>query len=359
MTTTRGELTAAVTLAVILGLPAIARAVEPSQSPGPSQPPATVGCYYFDGWAGESRHADTADWARNAPTHLTQGLVEDFPEREPIWGWRDDSVEIMQQQIDLAADHGVDFFAFCWYYHTDEQAIRDDCKNGCIDRFLKAKNNNRMKFCLLVANHGGYLMPRTEDWQLAAKVWIPLMKHPRHLTVDGKPVVIIFNSNDDLTAGVAHLRVAARAAGLPGVTVVGCTGSRESGYDYWTRYAIKPPRSRPETDYADAVPVFPTIHDKPCIPLVTAGWDCRPWQGPRGLGNKPPGPYFTDRTPEKFAAHLRNAATWMDQHPQQTTKERLVLVYAWNEFGEGGYVAPTKGDPDGKYLDAIRSVAGP
>jgi hypothetical protein len=46
----------------------------------------------------------------------------------------------------------------------------------------------------------------------------------------------------------------------------------------------------------------------------------------------------------------------MDQHPEQTTKERLVLIYAWNEFGEGGYIAPTKGDPQGQYLRALKSV---
>ena len=32
------------------------------------------------------------------------------------------------------------------------------------------------------------------------------------------------------------------------------------------------------------------------------------------------------------------------------------MIYAWNEFGEGGFIAPTVGDPDGLYLDAIKSV---
>ena len=46
----------------------------------------------------------------------------------------------------------------------------------------------------------------------------------------------------------------------------------------------------------------------------------------------------------------------MDQHPDQTTAERIVLLYAWNEFGEGGYLAPTKGDPEGAYLKAVKQV---
>ncbi len=46
----------------------------------------------------------------------------------------------------------------------------------------------------------------------------------------------------------------------------------------------------------------------------------------------------------------------MDQHPQETTAERIVLIYAWNEFGEGGYIAPTKGDSQGDYLNALQSA---
>jgi hypothetical protein len=40
-------------------------------------------------------------------------------------------------------------------------------------------------------------------------------------------------------------------------------------------------------------------------------------------------------------------------------RQKAFLIYAWNEFGEGGYLAPTKGDADGKYLKALRSVVMP
>jgi hypothetical protein len=53
---------------------------------------------------------------------------------------------------------------------------------------------------------------------------------------------------------------------------------------------------------------------------------------------------------------LKDAIAWMDDHPGQTTAERILLVYAWNEFGEGGYIAPTDGDPEGSYLKALKSV---
>ena len=58
---------------------------------------ATVGAYYFDGWAGRNTHAGNPQepWATNAPTHLTRRMIQEFPEREPIWGWRDDSLAVM------------------------------------------------------------------------------------------------------------------------------------------------------------------------------------------------------------------------------------------------------------------------
>ena len=32
----------------------------------------------------------------------------------------------------------------------------------------------------------------------------------------------------------------------------------------------------------------------------------------------------------------------MDEHPPQTTKERIGLISAWNELGEGRYLVPIK-----------------
>jgi hypothetical protein len=57
---------------------------------------AVVGAYYFDGWTGQTNH-------------ITQLLRTEFAEREPVWGWKDDTVAIMQQQIDLCADHDIAF----------------------------------------------------------------------------------------------------------------------------------------------------------------------------------------------------------------------------------------------------------
>ena len=46
----------------------------------------------------------------------------------------------------------------------------------------------------------------------------------------------------------------------------------------------------------------------------------------------------------------------MDANPKKTTKDRLGLIYAWNEIGEGGWVVPCRDDPDAAYLKAIKRV---
>lgn len=336
------------------------------------KPRPMIGAYYFDGWAGRNKSATATDpaWAKHAPTHLTRRMIDEFPEREPVWGWRDDSQEIMERQIDLAADHGVAFFAFCWYWHDNgqginEKGIMEDPKHSSLNLFLKAKNNHRLKFCLLVANHAGYEINGAENWKQAGEFWLPYLKHKQHLTISGKPLIIIFSSQGGDKEGFAAMQETARKAGLPGLAIAGCAAAPpERGFTHRTHYNVVPgyAAGSEEHKYAELATAnraqWKGDPAQPYIPIMTAGWDKRPWEGPAGLNQKA-GWYYPDRTPEQFADFLREAIGWMDKHPDQTTEERLVLVYAWNEFGEGGYIAPTKGDPDGKYLKAVRSVVMP
>lgn len=334
-------------------------------TPTPSASPrVTVGAYYFDGWAGKSeRWKDDPAWTRlNPPTHLTKRMLEEFADREPIWGWRDDSLAIMERQIDLAADHGIAFFAFCWYWNKDPRKLTQDPKHTGLQLFLKAKNNHRLKFCLLVANHGGFLFQGADEWQQAAEGWLPYWKHPQHVTVAGKPLVLLFNPRNADADGFARIQNLARKSGLQGVALAGCGGGDvKQGFTHTTHYNIVPGYAGASQahKFAELVQAHQRAwrgsRAQPYLPTLSVGWDKRPWEGDRGLGQKP-GSYFPDRTPEQVAAGLDSAIVWMNQHPEQTTAERIVLLYAWNEFGEGGYLAPTKGDPRGAYLKAVKQV---
>lgn len=326
---------------------------------------AVAGAYYFDGWAGRHRLADDPNepWARTAPTHLTRRLAGEFSEREPLWGWRDDSVDIMERQIDLAADHGLAFFAFCWYWHKDPAEVRQDPKHTGLELFLRARNRDRMRFCLLVANHGGFVLDGADDWEKAAGIWLPYLTHERHVRVGGKPLVIIFEPGGGSREGFDRVQKTARDAGLMGVAMAGCRRPPGGmGYTHSTDYACAPGwgRESGRHSYAELAAIaeerWAGSAARPHIPLVMSGWDSRPWEEPADRPAKLLGWYFPDRSPERFGEHVRAALRWMDEHPGDTTGERLLVIYAWNEFGEGGYLAPTKGDPEARYLQALRSA---
>ncbi|MCX5683559.1 MAG: hypothetical protein NT049_07745, partial [Planctomycetota bacterium] len=164
----------------LLGLVAGLLFAPPAPAADAPAAPVTAGAYYFDGWTGQTHH-------------ITDRLKTEFAAREPVWGWRDDSPEVMRRQIDFAADHGLAFFSFCWYYPEGEK--KETPLNNALSLYLAAPNRDRLKFCLLVANHGGYRIG-PEDWDAVCARWIELFKHPAHLRVDGKPLLIIVSPGE-------------------------------------------------------------------------------------------------------------------------------------------------------------------
>jgi len=331
-----------------------------------------LGAYYFDGWAGKCPSDDGSSqnaWAKGMPTHFTKKLATDYSGRMPIWGWRDDSYPVMEQQIDLAADHGIAYFSFCWYWADNKgpinvPAIESDSKQTSMFKFMNSQNNKRMEFCLLVANHTGSEIIGEAAWRQAADYWITLFKHPRYLRTDGKPVLMIFSPSGSNLAGLDYLQDAARKAGFPGVAITGCgTPTLADGYLMTTRYNIIPGSGQPSEmhqyhELVDAnVAQWHGTPSQPQIPVATVGWDRRPWEAPDGYGSgSPPSWYFTGNTPDAVGNFIRTMADWMDANPTQVTKDKLAIIYAWNELGEGGYVVPCADDPNGAYLDAIKNV---
>ena len=335
--------------------------------------PATIGVYYFDGWSGKHQLADNPGepWAKNAPTHQTRRMIEEFPDREPVWGWRNDSPEIMKWQIDLAAENGVDFFLFCWYWKNDRGAInvdalKNDYHHTSMELYLKAPNKNKLKYCLLVANHGGAEIIGKENWMDAVRYWSEYFRDPQYVTVDGKPLVILFGAGDEISDEdlEAMQRTAKEEGFKDGISIAGCgaPARQKSGFTHSTHYNVVPGYidKSEEHKYQEIVDATKAEwigrEDQPHIPVLTAGWDKRPWEGPNGQGTGE-GWYYPDSSPDQFKNFLTDAIQWMDNNPAKTTKERLVLIYAWNEMGEGGYLVPTKGDPEAAKLKMIKAVA--
>jgi len=323
---------------------------------------ATVGAYYFDGWSGKTEDM-----------HLPKLLQTKYADRKPLWGWRDDTVEIMQKQIDYCADHDIAFWAFDWYY--PEGKDKTTPLNNALGLYLEAPNHQRLKFCLLVANHAGFRIG-PKDWDACCQRWIELFRQPTHLRLDGQPLLIFFSPEElkrafggveGVRQALETLRTKAKEAGLPGVAVAACTGPgnlkhlADSGYTLLTGYNynlgwMNGAGSQPFQKLIDGNErIFDQFAQKtplPYVPVITAGWDRRPWEE----GKLPPekmSVWYPDCTPKLVEEFVRLGVRWMDEHPDKATAERLLLIYAWNENGEGGYLTPTAKDGT-EYLKAVQ-----
>ena len=332
-----------------------------------SKPRAMVGAYYFDGWSGKTDSI-----------HLPRLLTTKYADRKPVWGWYDDTVEIMQKQIDCCADHGLAFWAFDWYY--PEGKDKTTPLNNALELYLKAANHQRLKFCLLVANHGGFRIG-PKDWDACCQRWIKLFRQPTHLRLDGQPLLIFFSPEElqqafggveQVRKALESLRAKAKEVGLPGVAVAACTGPgnlkalADSGYTLLTGYNyslgwINGAGSQPFQKLIDGNErIFEQFAKKtplPYVPVITIGWDRRPWEE-NHLPPEKMSVWYPDRTPKLVEEFVRLGVQWLDKHPDKATSERLLLLYAWNENGEGGYLTPTAKDGT-EYLKAVqRAISG-
>jgi len=185
-------------------------------------------------------------------------------------------------------------------------------------------------------------------------------------------VMIIFSPHrlsDDLGTGKVRealdaMRAECRSAGFAGLHLVACIGNAAQakqcaaeGYDAVTCYNW-PGLGRTTTDmyapYETLVPAYrkqwEQIRAETTIPIaplpVCGGWDSRPWHGDNNLVRY-------GRTPELFKRHLQDAKEFLLQPESHGSK--MLLVEAWNEWGEGHYLAPYREYGFG-YLDAVRKV---
>jgi hypothetical protein len=327
-------------------------------------PKAQVGAYYFSGWNGKSR------------IHLTPSLIDSFPERRPTWGWTS-TLATMKTEIDLAADNGLTFFNFCWYRPEKNQPDTMYLLNESLGYYLRAPNKKRLRFCLMVANHAGYSVGPAE-WQQVTDQWLKLFKDSSYMRVDGKPLISFFSlywllkkfgSEQALATALNELRAKAKAQGLNGVTIAVCVNpdvwsvatARKVGIDVLTGYNY--PNSgfknaeNPPIDSLVMGSVYTWNEFRKFsyryMPTVTLNWDPRPWAAyGKGYSNSR---RYLNYSSMSVRAGVQNAIKWLDNNPDRTVKERIVFLYAWNEYGEGAWLTPSRVQ-DKKLLLGLRQA---
>ena len=358
------------TAACIVGALSLVCAAAPASAPAADRPEYLVGVYYFAGWwpgLPNKWQTDGRDWR------------PDWPDRIPALGEYNEQA-VMDREIAAAADHGIDFFQILYYCQRPGAPTQphEEMLNVGLDQFMASPNSARMKFTIEVVNHAPFDAPEIEEWRAACMVWARAMQHPSYLRIDGRPVFKIHGYDWFLKGAGRKVEVAKERLNLLR-SIVREAGSGEimlsagvmpmeipegplaSEFDFFTTYMAVPPLAARAAPYPytklteDAENGWNNqIRKNPhhYVPYLAAGWDPRPW--------KVPSPSFTMPTRAEWTDALQRAKRALDTEPRlgvptRTGRQKMLLIYAWNEFGEGGILAPTRNGGTMK-LEAIRAV---
>ncbi len=320
----------------------------------------------------------------------------DFKNPQPLWGYENEADSaVMEKQIDAAAEHGVNVFIYDWYWYDGRPFLEQCLNNG----YLKAKNNHKVKFYIMWANHNAtYLWDKRNSHidetvfsgqvdalqfdTIAKRVINQYFSHPSYYKIDGRPVFMIYDVMNFIKGlggiaqaqgAISSFRDKVKAAGFPDLELQLCAWSENAvnlggidktrqgstldvakllGFDSLTNYQFVH-LTNIDRDYnevtADIEKEWARIdkeYDIPYYPHVSVGWD----NNLRYVDFKPG--IMKNNTPENFEKALRKAKAFADAHPERTP---LITINSWNEWTEGSYLQPDTINGY-SYLQAIKNV---
>ncbi len=320
----------------------------------------------------------------------------DFANPQPLWGYVNEAdPRVMEQQIETASEHGVNVFIYDWYWYDGRPFLEQCLNNG----YLKAANNDKVKFYLMWANHDAtYLWDKrnshidevvfkgAQDLAqfdiITDRIIRQYFNHQSYYKIDSKPVFMIYDvmnfingigGIDEAREALDMFRSKVKAAGFVDLELQLCAWSENAvnlggidktrqgstrdvatllGFDSITHYQFVH-LTNCDRDYneivADIEKEWARIDEDytiPYYPHVSIGWDnnLRHKEFRQGI--------MKNNTTENFEQALCKAKEYLDKHPERIP---LVTVNSWNEWTEGSYLEPDTVNGYG-YLEAVKKV---
>lgn len=340
----------------------------------PEQPRPIVGAIRWDAWHGDKGEPGKAVERALGPKRWHHRLpffgkaVSDT--QVEIRGY---SQDIVDKEIEYAHHAGLDYWAFVTYEP-------DSSMSEALRYYLSSKRKQDINFCLVTSpNNWG----SRQEYREKMKRILALMSEPTYQKVLGdRPLLYVgFISENWIKAWggfeggrqmFADFRAAALLAGVgnPYIVVMDFNPTQGKrlcdalGADAISAYAT--PAQGKGAPYAELAQHAENFWERckatgaQVVPIVMSGWDRRPrvehpvpwetWQKP-GEGIEK---YYESPTPAELAAHLRRSLTWVAENAKSAPAQ-AVLIYAWNENDEGGWLVPTLAEKTAR-IDAIRKV---
>lgn len=287
--------------------------------------------------------------------------------------------EIREQQAELARDAGIEGFMYWHYWMGGGKLLLEKP----FEEVLKTKSPN-FPFCLGWANHSWQTRtwkkqnvvfkdkmiveqtyPGDEDIVQHFNYVLPAFRDSRYITVDGKPVFLIFAPFD--IPNVQHFlkmwRDLAVQNGLKGVHFVGLRDGRtqkssqlfEWGFDAVNNRSLGEAEDRvlgsvflrkvkrflsvkmggatlQKFNYLDIIRNLgdDDNYKENVYPTIIPGYDRTARAGRRAV-------IYYNNTPQNFGEHVDRVMKYVEKKEDE---HKIILLKSWNEWGEGNYMEP-------------------
>ena len=289
---------------------------------------------------------------------------------------RCDGQEQMDVEIKQAKESGLSYWAFVAYAEDNPMSLG-------LQAYLRSKVADKPHFALIsdLATWGGSTV-----YAPVMRRYIKLMGEASYQrTPDGRPMFFLAFLNDEVMASrfgsraafgkiIDEFRRSARDAGFGDPYIVLLDGNvarakemlRDLRLDAVSAYAVSDnwAKKAAYSQLAKSAARFWSDAESAgmaVVPIAMTGWDRRPrvmnpmpWEKhetePDAIDR-----YFEAPTSAELTGHLADAIRFASRSGRTGNAAPAVLVYAWNEFDEGGWLAPTKGTGTAR-LEAVKQA---
>jgi hypothetical protein len=306
--------------------------------------------------------------------------------------------DITEQEIKYAADAGIDYWAFCYYAkYKSGWGLRDN-----YEAYLASPNKNRIKSSfILIGEHIGKGLSKKagqlpnaarNDWENLVNEIVPLLSDSAYQKVcGGRPLVYIIGpdklsmalgdpatkgevSVENLKSAVVYLRERSVAAGAGDPYVIGMNSGGiwssmyvdKAGLNAVSAYRGAFGSTKEGTPYSQlweniqakfingGIGLGSNAKREMVLPLMSgASHEPRHERNPEQFGPD----YYLEPEPGEFKSLVLSGLTWVHRNKKNCPAQSL-LIYAWNEHSEGGFICPTMGEapdykPNTRLLDEL------